>query len=363
MSQLDIIVKDINKKFKEEIAFVGGNDSFNKYDLVPFSSPRLNYMLYGGLPLGRMIEFFGPEGSGKTTTALDIVAQVQKTVPNKKVVYVDHENTLDLKWAKKMGVNTDELLIIRPQGQTAEQVFDIMQNVVESGECSLIVLDSVATLVGQQIYEESYEKKAYGGIAAPLTMFCNKTVPMLNKFDTMCIMINQIREDMNSQWNQFITPGGKGFKHHCSVRLNFVKGQFIDKDNKELTRGADNPAGNLVMVTIAKSKTCRSDRRTGFYTLNYISGIDSVNDTIDVALQSGIISQAGSYFSILNKETGEYKETLQEWWGEYDATNVKNNNIPMKYQGRAGLVKSLKENNELLEFITSQITYNDTEEM
>lgn len=359
MGQLDNIIKDINKKYKETIAFQGDNENLTKYDLIPFSSPRLNYMLYGGLPLGRMIEFAGPEGSGKTTTALDVVGQVQR-LDGRKVVYVDHENTLDMKWATKLGVDVEDLLLIRPQGQTAEQVFDIMHAIIESGEVGLIVLDSVATLVSQQIYDESYEKKAYGGIAASLTMFCNKIVPMLNKHNTMCIMINQVREDLNSQWNQFITPGGKAFKHHCSVRLAFNKGQFIDKDNKELTRGADNPAGNLVMVAIAKTKTCRSDRRTGFYTLNYINGLDSVNDTIDVALQSGIILQNGSYFSICNKESGEYKDTLNDWL-QQDVDGATYVPISMKYQGRASLNKALKENIALLEFITSQITYNDSE--
>ena len=278
MSKLDVLIKEINKEYKEDIAFKGNDIEVYKYEKVPFSSPRLNYMLYGGLPMGRMIEFAGPEKSGKTTTALDMVKQCQlkfkKEKQGRKVCFVDSENTFDVEWATKLGVNVDDLILIRPQEQYAEQIFDIMKAVVETGEVGLIVLDSVAQLVGKNAISEDIEKKQYGGIAMPLTKFCNIVVPLLGKYNCMCIMINQVREDLNNQYNEFITPGGRGFKHNCSVRLMFRQGSFIDVNNRELTRGAENPAGNLVKVHIEKSKICRSDRRTGFYTLNYLNGID-----------------------------------------------------------------------------------------
>ena len=291
--------------------------------------------------MGRMIEFFGAEGSGKTTTTLDIVSQCQKKFKEegqgRKVVYVDSENSLDSSWAQLLGVNLEEMILVRPQTQTAEEIFDIMQSMVETGECGLLVLDSVATLVSQQIYEESYEKKAYGGIAASLTMFCNKVVPLLAKYNCMCIMINQVREDIGSMFPSLITPGGKAFKHHCSVRLSFQKGQFIDKDNKELTRGAENPAGNLVMVSIAKTKTCKSNRRVGFYTLNYTTGIDSMNDIIDVCLANGVIVQNGSYFTIIDMDpkTGEVFDMDRE----------------LKVQGRANLNKLINEDEYAREIV------------
>ena len=343
MSKLDVLIKEINKEYKEDIAFKGNDIEVYKYEKVPFSSPRLNYMLYGGLPMGRMIEFAGPEKSGKTTTALDMVKQCQlkftKEKQGRKVCFVDSENTFDVEWATKLGVNVDDLILIRPQEQYAEQIFDIMKAVVETGEVGLIVLDSVAQLVGKNAISEDIEKKQYGGIAMPLTKFCNIVVPLLGKYNCMCIMINQVREDLNNQYNEFITPGGRGFKHNCSVRLMFRQGPFIDVNNRELTRGAENPAGNLVKVHIEKSKICRSDRRTGFYTLNYLNGIDYLSDTIDVLLQLGAINQRGAYFDLLNVETGEVL---------YDG----------KIQGKPALLKLLRENPELFKKLQDQISYN-----
>ena len=343
MSKLDVLIKEINKEYKEEIAFKGNDIEVYKYEKVPFSSPRLNYMLYGALPMGRMTEFAGPEKSGKTTTALDMVKQCQlkfkKENQGRKVCFVDSENTFDVEWATKLGVNIDDLILIRPQEQYAEQIFDIMKAIVETGEVGLIVLDSVAQLVGKNAISEDIEKKQYGGIAMPLTKFCNIVVPLLGKYNCMCIMINQVREDLNNQYNEFITPGGRGFKHNCSVRLMFRQGPFIDVNNRELTRGAENPAGNLVKVHVEKSKICRSDRRTGFYTLNYLNGIDYLSDTIDVLLQLGAINQRGAYFDLLNIETGEVL---------YDG----------KIQGKPALLKLLRENPELFKKLQDQISYN-----
>lgn len=348
MSRLDSLIKEINKEYKEEIAFNGNDAALRKYELVPFSSPRLNYMLYGGLPMGRMIEFAGAERSGKTTTALDMVKQCQikfeeeakkNKTEKRRVCFVDAENTFDVDWAAKLGVKVKDLLLIKPQEQYAEQIFEIMRNVIETGEVGLIVLDSVAQLVSKSAFEEDIEKKQYGGIAMSLTKFCNIVVPLLGKYNCMCIMINQVREDLNNPYNEFITPGGRGFKHNCSVRLMFQQGNFIDVNNKELTRGAENPSGNLVKVKIEKSKVCRSDRRVGFYTLNYLNGIDYISDTIDVLMQLGAILQRGSYYDIINPETGEvlYEE---------------------KIQGKPNLIKVIKENKDLYKKLESLISYN-----
>lgn len=356
MSKLDNLISQINKDYKEEIAFSGKDATLIKYELVPFSSPRLNYMLYGGLPMGRMIEFAGAEKSGKTTTALDVVKQCQlkfereynnamhKKQKNKdlevvkrKVCFVDAENTFDVEWAKTLGVNVEQLILIKPQEQYAEQVFEIMKSVIETGEVGLIVLDSVAQLVSKQAAEADLEQKTYGGIAMSLTKFCNIVVPLLGKFNCMCIMINQVREDLNNPYNQFITPGGRGFKHNCSVRLMFRQGDFFDSQGKKLTRGAENPSGNQVQIHIEKSKVCRSDRRIGYYTLNYIEGIDYINDTVDVLMQLGSIIQRGAWFDVIDISTGEFIE---------------------KYNGRAALVQALKENKELFDRLYNQIAYN-----
>ena len=356
MSKLDSLIKQINKDYKEEIAFNGNDAALMKYELVPFSSPRINYMMYGGLPMGRMIEFAGAERSGKTTTALDMAKNCQikfrkefeeSKEPDKvlrKVCFVDAENTFDVEWAAKLGVSVEDLILIKPQEQYAEQIFDIMKSVVETGEVGLIVLDSVAQLVSKQASEGDMEQKTYGGIAMSLTKFCNIVVPLLGKYNCMCIMINQVREDLSNPYNQFVTPGGRGFKHNCSVRLMFQQGDFLDVNYKKLNRGCENPAGNLVNVRIEKSKVCRSDRRLGFYTLNYLEGIDYINDMIDVLLQMGYIIQNGSYFTLCDIETGEVL--------------VDNDGKEMKVQGKTNLYKMFKDNPEFYENYTKDISYN-----
>lgn len=348
MGKLDALIKQINKDYKEEIAFSGNDAALMKYELVPFSSPRLNYMMYGGLPMGRMIEFAGAEKSGKTTTALDVVKNCQikfeQEGQGRKVCFVDAENTFDVEWATKLGVKVEDLLLIKPQEQYAEQIFEIMRAVIETGEVGLIVLDSVAQLVSKQAFEEDIEKKTYGGIAMSLTKFCNIVVPLLGKYNCMCIMINQVREDLNNPYNTFITPGGRGFKHNCSVRLMFQQGDFLDVNYKHLNRGCENPAGNEVNVRIEKSKVCRSDRRLGYYTLNYLEGIDYINDMVDVLLQTGYIAQNGSYFTLVDAETGE---VLCDEDGK-----------EIKVQGRTNLYKRLKEDSELYDLITSKVSYN-----
>lgn len=304
MSQLEVLAKDINKKYGD-IASFGAKQT--EYDKIQFTSPRLNYMCFGGLPVGRIYEFAGPEGSGKTSTALDIIknAQIKYKGTGKKVVFIDEEGTFDYVWANKFGVNTDDMMILTPETLVAEEVFNIMRDLVATGEVCLMVLDSVATLVPKQLYGEDLEKKAYGGIAIPLTRFCNEVKGLLLKYDTTLIMINQVRDDLNSMFGGTITPGGRAFKHACSGRFEFRKGKFIDENGKELTNNAENPAGNIVHVVIKKTKVFEPTRRVGYYTIKYLTGPDFMSDYIDVGLQVGVINQRGSYFDIIDTTTGE----------------------------------------------------------
>ena len=316
-------------------------------DKIPFSSPTANYMTYGGVPVGKVTEFFGGEGGGKTTSALDIcanaqvkfaevfdkqVAELEEQIEElnmkgtkdaakkasrlqteldeiiekgeKLVVYVDTEQTLDTQWAKLLGVNTEKMILVRPQEQTAEQVLQIIIELIATGNVGLCVLDSIPCLVPQQIFEESLEKKAYGGISQPLSVFCSKVLPHLVQNQCAFIGINQIREDLSSMYNTISTPGGKAWKHACSLRLRFKKDTLLDMNNNELSSRAENPAGNKVAIEVVKTKVCKPDRRLGYYTLNYTDGVDVVNDTITLAIQYGYIKRNGGWFSICdeNKE-------------------------------------------------------------
>ena len=345
MNNIELKMAELNKKFKANIINMGTD--IIEVDKIPFSSPTANYMTYGGVPVGKVTEFFGGEGGGKTTSALDIcanaqvkfaevfekqVAELEEQIEElnmkgtkdaakkasrlqteldeiiekgeKLVVYVDTEQTLDTQWAKLLGVNTEKMILVRPQEQTAEQVLQIIIELIATGNVGLCVLDSIPCLVPQQIFEESLEKKAYGGISQPLSVFCSKVLPHLVQNQCAFIGINQIREDLSSMYNTISTPGGKAWKHACSLRLRFKKDTLLDMNNNELSSRAENPAGNKVAIEVVKTKVCKPDRRLGYYTLNYTDGVDVVNDTITLAIQYGYIKRNGGWFSICdeNKE-------------------------------------------------------------
>ena len=345
MNNIELKMAELNKKFKANIINMGTD--IIEVDKIPFSSPTANYMTYGGVPVGKVTEFFGGEGGGKTTSALDIcanaqvkfaevfdkqVAELEEQIEElnmkgtkdaskkasrlqtqldeviekgeKLVVYVDTEQTLDTQWAKLLGVNTEKMILVRPQAQTAEQVLQIIIELIATGNVGLCVLDSIPCLVPQQIFEESLEKKAYGGISQPLSVFCSKVLPHLVQNQCAFIGINQIREDLSSMYNTISTPGGKAWKHACSLRLRFKKDTLLDMNNNELSSRAENPAGNKVAIEVVKTKVCKPDRRLGYYTLNYTDGVDVVNDTITLAIQYGYIKRNGGWFSICdeNKE-------------------------------------------------------------
>lgn len=305
--KLDELIKNVNKEQKEEV-MTRGLTTYKQFTCIPFTSPRMNYCTFGGIPEGRLVEFYGEEGGGKTTSALDIVANFQAIHPDRDVLYIDAENTLDVAWATKLGVDVDKLYILQPKAQSAEEIFDIICDAVESGEVGLWVLDSIGALLSSQEFEKSMDEKTYGGISLALTRF-SKRIDLLNhKHNCTGIGINQERDDMNSQWGGTRTVGGRAWKFMCTMRLKFGKGKFIDEKGNELTRSAETPAGNIVMMSITKTKACPPTRRTGFYTLNYELGIDYLRDLIDVAVKYSIIDKHGAWYTILDPESGEVLE-------------------------------------------------------
>lgn len=348
MRNIDLKMAELNKKFKAQI--INQGTDIIDVSKIPFSSPTANYMTYGGVPVGKITEFYGGEGGGKTTSALDICANAQKCFNkafsdkmgslttqlneleakdtkeakkladkvraevnelqekgSKVVVYVDAEQTLDVEWAKLLGVDTEAMILVRPQEQTAEQVLQIIIDLVSTGDVGLCVLDSIPMLVSQNILEESLEKKSYGGISQALTTFCSKITPHLVQNQCAFIGINQIREDLSSMYNTTSTPGGKMWKHACSLRLRFRKDTLLDINNGELTSRAENPAGNRVGIEITKTKVCKPDRRIGYYTLNYTGGIDVLADTLTIGIQLMLIKRGGSWYYYTDKNGNEYK--------------------------------------------------------
>lgn len=302
-AKLDAIMKDVNKKAKEEIITVGLSEY--SYTRIPFTSPEMNYCTFGGIPVGKITELFGEEHGGKTTTALDLISNYQQMPDAKEVFYVDAENTLDVEWARKLCVDVDKLVILQPKLQSAEDIFQILLDAVETGEVGLWVLDSIPALISNAAWDKDMDEKTYAGISSPLTLFASKMIQLMGKTKATGIAINQIRDDLNSRYGGTKTPGGHAWKHFCAVRLEFRRGKFLDEKGNELTRAAETPVGNLVMMDMVKNKTCPPTRRIGKYTLNYETGIDYLSDLIEVAIRYDIIQKSGSWFELINVETGE----------------------------------------------------------
>lgn len=310
-AKLDDLIKNLNKGFKENLVHKGL--AVYDYKRIPFTSPRLNYMTFGGIPMGKLVEFFGENHGGKTTTALDIVANYQRMPNSSGVLYADLENSLDPVWATKLGVDftKDNFYMLNPTGQGAETVFELILQMIDTGEIGLVVIDSLGAMMSNQAFDKSVEEKTYGGISKALTAFSSKAEQLCNKYGCTIIGINQERADMNSPYGGTTTTGGYAWKFLCSVRLEFRMGKYIDEKGNDLSRQAENPAGNYVLVSMKKNKTCSPTRRTGFYTLNYMTGVDYLKDLIEVAIKYGIIEKAGAWFSIMNPETGEQIVKLQ----------------------------------------------------
>lgn len=342
-SELDNLLKKINKKYDDEIATIGLPEKHIRR--IPFTSPSANWLTYGGVPRGRIIEFAGEEGSGKTTTALDIVKNAQEIFEEegskKRVVYVDCENTLDIDWATKLGVDVTNLVLIKPQTQSAEEIFQIALDMIETNEVGLMVIDSLGVMVSSQALDKTMEEKTYGGISQALTTFANKASSLCAKYDTTLIGINQVREDMSNPYNQFKTPGGKAWKHMCSLRIIFNKGYPIDENGNELKKSALNPFGNRVQMSIAKTKVSNPTRRISFYSLTYTSGIMDIVDLVDTAILENVILQAGSWFTLTNPETGEIQEDV------------------LKVQGKPNIVCKLAEDSQLKQLVESYINYKE----
>lgn len=307
-TSLDDIIKKVNKDAGSNI--VGYGIPKREYTRIPFTSPRMNYCTYGGIPTGRLIEFYGEEHGGKTTTALDIVGNYQRMQSEeehpKRVAYFDSENTLDVEWAAKLGVDVDDLILLQPESQSAEDILQIILEMMETGEVGLVILDSIAAMVSAQEMDKTVADKTYAGISMPLTVFGRKAEMLCHKYNATVIGINQIRDDLSAMYGGAIkTPGGRAWKHLCSVRMQFTRGSFIDEKGNEIKRSSESPAGNKVLMSMVKNKTCPGNRRGGYYTIDYANGIDYLSDLLEVAIKYNLVLQKGSWFSVIDPDNGD----------------------------------------------------------
>lgn len=328
-------MKKVNKTYGSEIVEL--NVVEKDLDLIPFTSPRLNYMSYGGVPRGRITEFYGEESSGKSTLCLDLMANFQKKWSDEYILYIDIEGTYDAKWASNMGVKPDTVVILNCLGQYAEEVFDQVKEAMETGAFGLMILDSIGAMYSKQASEKSFEEKTYGGIALSLTQFVNQCVPIIKRNNIAFVGINQIRENIGNMYNPISTPGGKAWKFACSQRYMCRKGKFLDEKGNEISSGSENPQGHLIEVKLIKSKTCPSDRRISKCSLFYKTGIRQDIDLLDLAVKFDVIHKAGAWFNA-TINGNDYK-----WQGQIKVLEALNTN--------ESLFNSVKEmvNNLLIE--------------
>lgn len=325
---LEQVLKQISKKYSDDknniIQF--GVDNVTKFGTLSLGSPSLDFCLYNSLPEGKMIEISGSESSGKTTITFLIAAdfirkELQRNPDNPRhILFVDAECACDPEWAYKstgydMNRKDVRTIYITPAGQSAEQIFDMVIDLVKTGEIGLVIFDSLTAVVSQQTVDESMTKKDMGGIAKPLGDFCKKITGILNKHRTTFIGINGLTENIGGYGETEITPGGRTWKRACMVRLRMKRGAFFDADGNELTTKAQSPAGHIIEMFVYKTKVCPWDRKLGRCHLDYVRGIDLLADTIDVATIFGLIDNSvQGTFKIIDPDTGEVMtdETGQE---------------------------------------------------
>lgn len=333
--KIDEIMKRVNKDLKEE-AITKGMPVY-EYEKIPFTSPKMNYVTYGGLPLGRLVEFYGEEGGGKTTTALDVIANFQNIYPDREVFYVDAENTLDIEWARKIGVDVDSIRLYQPKTESAEFIFQIIKEMTNTGETGLWILDSVPCLTSEaDLKKDLTDDARVAGVSGILTRFCREIVGPCAKQNCMGIFINQLRDKLNSTIPGMTnTPGGRALKHFCTTRIEFRKGSYIDESGKTISRSSGEPNKQKIMVNMVKTKFCRPNHHIGQYTIDYDLGIDYITDLIEQAIYYDIVIKSGAWYQILDKGTGEV--------------------LLDKVQGMSKLHDALDENAELMEKLESLV--------
>lgn len=345
---LNDVLKQINKKYGDNIARIGA-EGLEVDGVLSLGSPMADYCLYGGIPEGRIVEFSGEAGSGKTSTAFLVCASYQreelKRNPDnpRAIVFLDNEGTFDPTWASVFGYDSTQdakvpTIMLRPEGQSAEQIFDMALDFLKTGEVGLLVFDSIATLVPAQISEESMEKYQMGGIAKSLTRFANTAIGILRKYKATLIGINQVRNSMSMYGSPITTPGGLAWRHACSSRLMFKRGDLFDADGNKVPNTYQNPAGHYVMISVLKTKTSKWDRKGGSYRLDYNKGIDILSDTIECAIHLGfIISPASGTFKLVDPDTGDI---ILDENGEEVKIRGKNN-IPKYFEEHMELYHTL----------------------
>ncbi len=302
LKALDAVLAQIEKSYGKGSIMKLGQDGANDIEVIPSGCLSLDLALgIGGWPRGRMIEIYGPESSGKTTVALHAVAEAQKL--GGIAAFIDAEHALDPIYAKKLGVNLDELYVSQPD--TGEQALDIVDALVRSSAVDIIVVDSVAALTPKAEIEGDMGDSHVGLQARLMSQALRKLTAIVNKSKTCVIFINQLREKVGVMFgNPEVTPGGKALKFYASIRVDVRKIDTI-KD----TEGA---TGNRTRAKVVKNKLASPFRQAEFDIL-YGEGVSQEGCVIDLGVQYEIIKKSGAWFSYNDNKVANGKERMRQF--------------------------------------------------
>ena len=299
---LDMAVSQIEKAFGKGSIMKLGEKPPEEVAVISTGSLALDIALtIGGLPRGRVVEIYGPEASGKTTLALQVIAEAQKK--GGSAVFIDAEHALDIHYAAKIGVNTEELLISQPD--TGEQALEITEHLVRSGAVDVIVIDSVAALVPRAEIEGEMGDQHMGLQARLMSQALRKLTATISKSMTTVIFINQIRQKIGVMFgNPETTTGGNALKFYASVRLDIRRISAI-KDGQDVV-------GSRTRVKVVKNKLAPPFKEAEF-DLVFGEGISREGDIVDIGSDLGVIEKSGTWYSYSDARIGQGKENAKEY--------------------------------------------------
>lgn len=305
LKALGLAMEQIEKQFGNGAIMKLGEAHRANVELIPSGALSLDLALGGGYPKGRIVEIYGPESSGKTTLTLHAIAEVQKA--GGTAAFIDAEHALDPVYAKKLGVDTNNLLISQPDN--GEQALEIVETLVRSNAVDLIVIDSVAALVPQAEIEGDMGDAHVGLQARLMSQALRKLTGIINKSKATVVFINQIRMKIGVMFgNPETTTGGNALKFYASVRLDIRRTGQI-KVGEEVV-------GNRTKVKVVKNKIAPPFRQAEF-DIMYNEGISATGDVLDLAVQHGVVGKSGAWFDYQDGKIGQGREATKVYLKEH----------------------------------------------